>query len=66
MDDDLADEVEAIRLEADLNSRRLLAEQKKEDVGGGGSASRTRIRALLDKQRAQRVNYTIGGQNLLE
>lgn len=55
-DDDLADEVEAIRLAADLNSRRLLAEQRKEAGGGGGSLSRTRIRALLDKQRTQRVN----------
>ena len=56
VDDDLADEVEAIRLAADLNSRRLLAEQRKEAGGGGGSLSRTRIRALLDKQRTQRVN----------
>ncbi len=55
-DDDLADEVEAIRLAADLNSRRLLAEQRKEAGVGGGSLSRTRIRALLDKQRTQRVN----------
>ena len=52
VDDDLADEVEAIRLAADLNSRRLLAEQRRE---GGGSSSRTRIRAILDKQRTQRV-----------
>jgi len=51
VDDDLADEVELIRLAADLNSRRLLAEQKR-DVGVG--SSRSRIRAVLDKQRNQR------------
>merc|ERR1711973_303562 len=52
VDDDLADEVELIRLAADLSSRRLLAEQKRDVTGG--SSSRSRIRAVLDKQRNQR------------
>ena len=56
VDDDLADEVEAIRLAADFNSRRLLAEQR---GGDGGSSSRSRIRAVLDKQRTQRVREDI-------
>jgi len=54
VDDDLADEVEAIRLAADLSSRRLMAEHRRDSVVGGGSSSRARIRALLDKQRNQR------------
>jgi len=52
VEDDLADEIELIRLAADLSSRRLMAEQKRDS--GSGSSSRTRIRALLDKQRNQR------------
>jgi len=56
--------VEAIRLAADISSRRLLADQMREGGGGGtlgtgggtgGSSSRLRIRALLDKQKYQRV-----------
>jgi hypothetical protein len=61
INDDLADEIEAIRLAADFSSRRMLHEQKKD--GGGGtlergsaSSSRLRIRALLDKQSKQRVS----------
>merc|ERR1719228_554343 len=53
INDDLADEVEAIRLAADFTSRRMLNEQKK-DVGSAASSSRLRIRALLDKQKTQR------------
>merc|ERR1719186_794875 len=53
INDDLADEVEAIRLAADFTSRRLLNEQKK-DSGSSASSSRLRIRALLDKQKTQR------------
>merc|ERR1719481_681710 len=56
IDDDLADEVEAIRLAADFSSRRLLAEQKqrRESTVTVPSGSRLRIRALLDKQSKQR------------
>jgi len=53
INDDLADEIEAIRLAADFTSRRLLNEQKKEG-GSAASSSRQRIRALLDKQKTQR------------
>jgi len=53
INDDLADEIEAIRLAADFTSRRLLNEQKKEG-GSSASSSRLRIRALLDKQKTQR------------
>jgi len=53
INDDLADEIEAIRLAADFTSRRLLNEQKK-DGGSSASSSRQRIRALLDKQKVQR------------
>merc|ERR1712025_701817 len=54
IDDDLADEVEAIRLAADFTSRRLLSEQRRESVAPPTSGSRLRIRALLDKQKNQR------------
>merc|ERR1711872_1190890 len=54
IDDDLADEIEAIRLAADLSSRRLLADQKRSDSASGGGSCRSRIRAVLDKQRTQR------------
>merc|ERR1711962_1139077 len=53
VNDDLADEIEAIRLAADFSSRRMLNDQKKESVGSA-SSSRLRIRALLDKQKTQR------------
>merc|ERR1711962_1587652 len=53
VNDDLADEIEAIRLAADFSSRRMLNDQKKES-GGSASSSRLRIRALLDKQKTQR------------
>jgi hypothetical protein len=65
LQEDLADEIEAIRLAADISSRRIMADQLRD--GGGGSASsgggggaassssRLRIRALLDKQKYQRV-----------
>ena len=76
INDDLADEVEAIRLAADFSSRRLMSEQKRLTqvitkhvitkimfrdrrdslaVGSGASASRLRIRALLDKQKNMKV-----------
>jgi hypothetical protein len=64
LQEDLADEVEAIRLAADISSRRLLADQMREggaaptSGGTGGSTSRLRIRALLDKQKCQRVRRT--------
>ena len=58
INDDLADEIEAIRLAADFTSRRLLNEQKKEG-GSSASSSRQRIRALLDKQKVQRVSEMI-------
>merc|ERR1711970_1133295 len=53
INDDLADEIEAIRLAADFTSRRLLNEQKREGRSAA-SSSRQRIRALLDKQKTQR------------
>ena len=59
INDDLADEVEAIRLAADFSSRRLMSEHKRERRDSvartGASASRMRIRALLDKQKTMRV-----------
>jgi hypothetical protein len=65
LQEDLADEIEAIRLAADLSSRRLLADQLRDSSGAAGSSgscggaasssSRLRIRALLDKQKNQRV-----------
>lgn len=56
VNDDLADEIEAIRLAADFSSRRMLNEQRKDSTGGSSaSSSRLRIRALLDKQTKQRV-----------
>ena len=72
MKEDLADEIEAIRLAADISSRRMLADQLREGaVGGnsssggaaGGSSSRLRIRALLDKQKFQRVSADITNQS---
>merc|ERR1711983_527756 len=58
INDDLADEVEAIRLAADLSSRKLLSEQKRDRrdsvAVSAASASRLRIRALLDKQKTSR------------
>ena len=60
INDDLADEIEAIRLAADFSSRRMLNEQKKESTSGGSaSSSRHRIRALLDKQSKQRVSIDL-------
>ena len=56
INDDLADEIEAIRLAADFSSRRMLNDQKKEPTAGSASSSRLRIRALLDKQTKQRVS----------
>ena len=58
INDDLADEIEAIRLAADFTSRRLLNEQKREG-GSAASSSRQRIRALLDKQKTQRVWFEV-------
>ena len=59
INDDLADEVEAIRLAADFSSRKLLSEQKRERRESLGvtpaSASRMRIRAILDKQKTIKV-----------
>ena len=59
INDDLADEVEAIRLAADLSSRKLMSEQKRDRRDSvavtAASASRLRIRALLDKQKTSRV-----------
>merc|ERR1712226_656618 len=54
VNDDLADEIEAIRLAADFSSRRMLNDQKKDPTTGSASSSRLRIRALLDKQTKQR------------
>merc|ERR1711915_460510 len=58
INDDLADEVEAIRLAADLSSRKLMSEQKRDRRDSvavtAASASRLRIRALLDKQKTSR------------
>ena len=60
VNDDLADEVEAIRLAADFSSRKLLSEQKRDRRDSLGvtpaSASRMRIRAILDKQRTVKVS----------
>ena len=60
INDDLADEVEAIRLAADFTSRRLLSEQRRDRrdsvAGSAASASRLRIRSLLDKQKTVRVS----------
>ena len=57
--EDLADEVEAIRLAADFSSRKLLSQQKRERRESLGvtpaSASRMRIRAILDKQKTLKV-----------
>ena len=58
INDDLADEIEAIRLAADFSSRRMLNDQKKEPTTGSASSSRLRIRALLDKQTKQRVGVS--------
>ena len=58
INDDLADEIEAIRLAADFSSRRMLNDQKKEPTAGSASSSRLRIRALLDKQTKQRVGVS--------
>ena len=58
INDDLADEIEAIRLAADFSSRRMLNDQKKESTTGSASSSRLRIRALLDKQTKQRVGIS--------
>ena len=58
INDDLADEIEAIRLAADFSSRRMLNDQKKESTTGSASSSRLRIRALLDKQTKQRVGVS--------
>merc|ERR1711902_115801 len=58
INDDLADEVEAIRLAADFTSRRLMSEQKRDRrdsvAVSAASASRLRIRSLLDKQKTVR------------
>ena len=60
INDDLADEVEAIRLAADFTSRRLLSEQRRDRrdsvAVSAASASRLRIRSLLDKQKTVRVS----------
>ena len=70
INDDLADEIEAIRLAADFSSRRMLNDQKKESTTGSASSSRLRIRALLDKQTKQRVGFSrlviCNGHNLLQ
>ena len=59
VNDDLADEVEAIRLAADFASRKLLGEQKRDRRDSlavtPASASRMRIRAILDKQKTLKV-----------
>ena len=59
INDDLADEVEAIRLAADFSSRKLLSEQKRARRDSlavtPASASRMRIRAILDKQKTLKV-----------
>ena len=63
INDDLADEVEAIRLAADFSSRRLMTEHKRdrrESVAvSAASASRLRIIALLDKQKTARVKLNV-------
>ena len=60
INDDLADEVEAIRLAADFTSRKLLSEQKRDRRDSlavtPASASRMRIRAILDKQKTLKVS----------
>ena len=60
INDDLADEVEAIRLAADFSSRKLLSEQKRDRRESlaitPASASRMRIRAILDKQKTMKVS----------
>ena len=59
INDDLADEVEAIRLAADFSSRKLLSEQRRDRRDSlavtPASASRMRIRAILDKQKTLKV-----------
>ena len=64
INDDLADEVEAIRLAADFTSRRLMSEQKRDRrdsvAVSAASASRLRIRSLLDKQKTVRVRTEMG------
>ena len=61
INDDLADEVEAIRLAADFSSRKLLSEQKRDRRDSlavtPASASRMRIRAILDKQKTLKVSW---------
>ena len=60
INDDLADEVEAIRLAADFTSRRLMSQQRRDSVAvSAASASRLRIRSLLDKQKTVRVSIVI-------
>ena len=60
INDDLADEVEAIRLAADFSSRRLMSQQRRDSVAvSAASASRLRIRSLLDKQKTVRVSIVI-------
>ena len=60
IDDDLADEVEAIKLAADFSSRRLLSEQKRDQRDSvhitPATSSRLRIRQLLDKHKNMRVS----------
>ena len=64
INDDLADEVEAIRLAADFSSRKLLSEQKRDRRDSlavtPASASRMRIRAILDKQKTLKVMRASG------
>ena len=64
INDDLADEVEAIRLAADFSSRKLLSEQKRDRRDSlavtPASASRMRIRAILDKQKTLKVMRACG------
>jgi len=57
INDDLADEVEAIRLAADFSSRKLMMDMEGSNSlprGSTASSSRQKIRALLDKQKVQR------------
>ena len=69
INDDLADEVEAIRLAADFSSRKLLSEQKRDRRDSlavtPASASRMRIRAILDKQKTLKVSWvtSISGES---
>ena len=64
INDDLADEVEAIRLAADFSSRKLLSEQRRDRRDSlavtPASASRMRIRAILDKQKTLKVMRASG------